>query len=45
MKRNSKTSPETTPLKDRIEIALICSAASALVVLAVFAVVLWLDGF
>lgn len=44
MKRSSKSSAEITPLKDRIELALICSAASALVVLAVFGCVLLLDG-
>jgi len=45
MKRTSKTSPEISPLKDRIALALICSAASALVVLAVFGCILLLDGF
>ena len=45
MKRSSMIPPRNTPLKERIELALISSAACALVVLAVFACILVLDGF
>ena len=45
MKRKSKLHTRSDQLKERVELALIVSAAAAVVTLAVFGVVLLMDSF